>query len=46
MRNDAKAEYSETTTIFGKSDRLEGYLTKTNFNTVQRMQFYAIEIAR
>jgi len=29
MRNDAKAEYTETTTIF-----------------VQRMQFYAIEIAR
>ena len=50
MRNDPAAEYTETTTIFGEKNLTYHYpqreLETNSIMIVQRMQFYAIEIAR
>jgi hypothetical protein len=46
MRSNPKWEYGQDETIFGKNILLEWCWTWLTGNTVPRMQFYAIEIAR
>jgi hypothetical protein len=46
MRSNPKWEYGQDETIFGKNILLEWRWTWLTGNTVPRMQFYAIEIAR
>lgn len=46
MRGDPKWEYGQDETIFGETFSLDIVFEMTNWKTVPRMQFYAIEIAR